>query len=46
MGGWPVYRFSKDTTAGQTNGEGVGGTWPADPTAHWRRPPGGLPHAA
>jgi predicted lipoprotein with Yx(FWY)xxD motif len=27
IGGWPVYRFSKDTQPGQTNGEGVGGTW-------------------
>jgi predicted lipoprotein with Yx(FWY)xxD motif len=27
VGGWPVYRFSKDTAPGQTNGEGVGGTW-------------------
>jgi predicted lipoprotein with Yx(FWY)xxD motif len=27
IGGWPVYRFSKDTGPGQTNGEGVGGTW-------------------
>src|SRR5262249_33311209 len=27
IGGWPVYRFSKDTAAGQTNGQGVGGTW-------------------
>jgi predicted lipoprotein with Yx(FWY)xxD motif len=27
IGGWPVYRFSKDTAPGQTNGEGVGGTW-------------------
>ncbi|MQS14803.1 hypothetical protein F7Q99_21695 [Streptomyces kaniharaensis] len=27
IGGWPVYRFSKDTAAGQANGEGVGGTW-------------------
>ncbi|MFJ9630128.1 hypothetical protein ACIRU8_20695 [Streptomyces sp. NPDC101175] len=27
IGGWPVYRFSKDTAAGETSGEGVGGTW-------------------
>jgi predicted lipoprotein with Yx(FWY)xxD motif len=27
VGGWPVYLFSKDTAPGQTNGEGVGGTW-------------------
>ncbi|GAA2253629.1 hypothetical protein GCM10010430_41720 [Kitasatospora cystarginea] len=27
IGGWPVYRFSKDTAPGQANGEGVGGTW-------------------
>jgi predicted lipoprotein with Yx(FWY)xxD motif len=27
LGGWPIYRFSKDTAPGQTNGEGVGGIW-------------------
>ncbi|MEU5772274.1 hypothetical protein ABZ819_03075 [Streptomyces venezuelae] len=27
IGGWPVYRFSKDTRPGDTNGQGVGGTW-------------------
>jgi predicted lipoprotein with Yx(FWY)xxD motif len=27
IGGWPVYRYSGDTAAGQTNGQGVGGTW-------------------
>jgi predicted lipoprotein with Yx(FWY)xxD motif len=27
LGGWPIYRFSKDTGPGQTNGEAVGGTW-------------------
>ncbi|MFD8075895.1 hypothetical protein ACFV3E_24965 [Streptomyces sp. NPDC059718] len=27
IGGWPVYKFSKDTAAGDTKGEGVGGTW-------------------
>ncbi len=25
--GWPIYRYTKDTAPGQTNGEGVGGTW-------------------
>ena len=27
IGGWPVYRFSKDTAPRQSSGEGVGGTW-------------------
>lgn len=27
IGGWPVYLFSKDLKAGDTNGQGVGGTW-------------------
>lgn len=27
LGGWPIYRYSKDTAAGQVNGEGVSGTW-------------------
>jgi predicted lipoprotein with Yx(FWY)xxD motif len=25
--GWPLYRFSKDTAPGNTNGQGVGGVW-------------------
>lgn len=25
--GWPLYRFAKDTKAGDTKGQGVGGTW-------------------
>jgi predicted lipoprotein with Yx(FWY)xxD motif len=25
--GWPVYLFNKDTKPGDTNGQGVGGTW-------------------
>ncbi|AXG81524.1 SCO0930 family lipoprotein [Streptomyces paludis] len=25
--GWPMYRYAKDTAAGDVNGEGVGGTW-------------------
>jgi hypothetical protein len=27
IGGWPVYRFSKDKKPGDTFGQGVGGTW-------------------
>ncbi|MEV7729541.1 SCO0930 family lipoprotein [Streptomyces sp. NPDC087917] len=27
VAGWPAYRFSKDTKAGDLNGQGVGGTW-------------------
>ncbi|MFI5934093.1 hypothetical protein [Actinoplanes sp. NPDC051494] len=27
IGGWPVYRFSKDSAPGDTEGQGVGGTW-------------------
>ncbi|MFC9249830.1 hypothetical protein [Amycolatopsis thailandensis] len=27
IGGWPVYRFAKDTAPGDTKGQGVGGTW-------------------
>ncbi|TDV38607.1 hypothetical protein [Actinophytocola oryzae] len=27
IGGWPVYRFAKDTKPGDTLGQGVGGTW-------------------
>ncbi|MBB5159183.1 putative lipoprotein with Yx(FWY)xxD motif [Saccharopolyspora phatthalungensis] len=27
LGGWPVYRFAKDTKPGDTKGQGVGGTW-------------------
>ena len=26
-GGQPLYRFAKDTAAGQVNGQGVGGSW-------------------
>lgn len=27
IGGWPVYRFAKDTKPGDAKGQGVGGTW-------------------
>ncbi|MCX5386913.1 SCO0930 family lipoprotein [Streptomyces sp. NBC_00083] len=29
IGGWPMYRYSKDTSPGDTNGQNVGGTWHA-----------------
>ncbi|MDT9693668.1 SCO0930 family lipoprotein [Streptomyces sp. P9(2023)] len=27
IGGWPMYRYAKDTAPGDVNGQGVGGTW-------------------
>ncbi|SFK03859.1 hypothetical protein [Amycolatopsis sacchari] len=27
VGGWPVYRYAKDTAPGQANGHGVNGVW-------------------
>ncbi|MGW1022002.1 SCO0930 family lipoprotein [Streptomyces niveus] len=27
LGGWPMYRYAKDTSPGDANGQGVGGTW-------------------
>ncbi|MEU6275275.1 SCO0930 family lipoprotein [Streptomyces populi] len=27
VGGWPMYRYAKDTKAGDANGQDVGGTW-------------------
>ncbi len=27
LGGWPIYRFAKDSKPGDLKGEGVGGTW-------------------
>lgn len=29
LGGWPVYRYAKDTAPGDVKGHGVGGTWNA-----------------
>ncbi|AXI77403.1 hypothetical protein [Peterkaempfera bronchialis] len=27
VGGWPIYRYSGDNRPGDTNGQGIGGTW-------------------
>jgi predicted lipoprotein with Yx(FWY)xxD motif len=27
MNGWPLYTYAQDSKAGDTNGQGVGGTW-------------------
>ena len=27
IGGWPMYRYAKDTKPGDAKGQGVGGTW-------------------
>ncbi|MEV2247980.1 SCO0930 family lipoprotein [Streptomyces sp. NPDC049970] len=27
VGGWPMYRYAKDTGPGEADGQGVGGTW-------------------
>ncbi|MDX3855825.1 SCO0930 family lipoprotein [Streptomyces sp. AK02-01A] len=27
IAGWPMYRYTKDTSPGDANGQGVGGTW-------------------
>jgi predicted lipoprotein with Yx(FWY)xxD motif len=32
LAGWPMYRFAKDAKAGDTNGQGVNGTWFASAT--------------
>jgi predicted lipoprotein with Yx(FWY)xxD motif len=41
--GWPLYLYSGDTKPGDTNGEGIGGTWfGITPTGGKALPPGGL----
>jgi predicted lipoprotein with Yx(FWY)xxD motif len=47
IGGWPLYRYSGDQKAGDTNGEGVGGTWFAvSPTGGKVQPAAGAPAPA
>ncbi|MGA4838344.1 SCO0930 family lipoprotein [Streptomyces sp. G45] len=42
--GWPMYRFAKDTKAGDAKGQGVGGTWfAAAPDGKKARPAGAAP---
>lgn len=38
LGGWPLYRFAGDSAPGQTNGQGVGGTWFASTPAGKKAP--------
>ncbi|NWF24756.1 hypothetical protein HW130_00475 [Streptomyces sp. PKU-EA00015] len=39
--GWPMYRYAKDTKAGDVNGQGVGGTWYAAAPDGKKAAPGG-----
>ncbi|MGW7370231.1 SCO0930 family lipoprotein [Streptomyces sp. NPDC054841] len=41
IGGWPMYRYAKDTKAGDANGQGVGGTWFASAPDGKKAAPGG-----
>jgi predicted lipoprotein with Yx(FWY)xxD motif len=41
--GWPLYKYSGDKKPGDTNGEGIGGTWfGITPTGGKALPPGGV----
>ncbi|WP_351227282.1 SCO0930 family lipoprotein [Streptomyces sp. NPDC002133] len=46
IGGWPMYRYVKDTKPGDTNGQGVGGTWFASAPDGKKAAPGGAGDAA
>ncbi|WP_406864477.1 SCO0930 family lipoprotein [Streptomyces sp. HUAS MG47] len=41
VGGWPMYRYAKDTQPGDVNGQGVGGTWFASAPDGKKAAPGG-----
>ncbi|MGW2564578.1 SCO0930 family lipoprotein [Streptomyces sp. NPDC001514] len=41
IGGWPMYRYAKDTKPGDVNGQGVGGTWFASAPDGKKAAPGG-----
>ncbi|MFG2334836.1 SCO0930 family lipoprotein [Streptomyces sp. NPDC048604] len=41
VGGWPMYRYAKDTQPGDVNGQGVGGTWFASGPDGKKAAPGG-----
>jgi predicted lipoprotein with Yx(FWY)xxD motif len=41
IAGWPMYRYAKDTKAGDAKGQGVGGTWYAAAPDGKKAAPGG-----
>ncbi|MCX4820858.1 SCO0930 family lipoprotein [Streptomyces sp. NBC_01142] len=41
IAGWPMYRYAKDTKAGDAKGQGVGGTWFASAPDGKKAAPGG-----
>ncbi|MFF0459478.1 SCO0930 family lipoprotein [Streptomyces mexicanus] len=43
IGGWPAYRYAKDTRPGQVAGQGVGGTWYALAPTGKKASPANLP---
>ncbi|WP_159674594.1 SCO0930 family lipoprotein [Streptomyces mexicanus] len=43
VGGWPAYRYAKDTRPGQVAGQGVGGTWSALAPTGKKASPANLP---
>ncbi|MGW4382941.1 hypothetical protein [Kitasatospora sp. NPDC004531] len=43
LNGWPLYRYTPDTKPGQTNGQGVDGTWFAATPTGEKAMPGAAP---
>lgn len=45
LGGWPMYRYAKDTEPGDVNGQAVGGTWFASAPDGKKAAPSGAENA-